>query len=208
MNTHLTSDDDQRWFAALAGKPDGLAGQTVAEGALIRALFLQRNEQLQASAIPNASHIEKHWVPMLEKLRREGILANPSGAVGKVQHSPQLPSNAPWYALVASVSALAFGLAQMLHSPEQFQDNGEIVLRGGDPAQRLVLPMAELDNRMKMVTELLDSQKVAYFIQPLSTGKQLQTKVQPGSNLALALVKQGIHVPPHGRINVVFAERK
>jgi hypothetical protein len=227
-STPLTSQD--LWLSGLQGRVlDGEYGESAdyREGRLVRQLFTERaqsrqgGERTRSPLSPQKESV--HWQSILEKARRDGLFAsNPKPAQsgwwqrlgghgtgdGQAQESARstrIAANQRFYALAAGFAVVAVGLTLVMETMKTApEDSGEVVFRGDEVAQRIVLPEAQVAELADRIEAVLKQHQLAYRRTAIGpTTIQIQAKVPMGVTARPELEKLGVVVPEHGRMNAL-----
>lgn len=215
MTTPNTLTPTDLWLAGCKGQalsPDQQNSIHHTEGSLIRSLFYSRlHEQSERKGMPaptDASE-QRHWQSILEQVRREGgfVLSSPQNPAQATNLGlwRAIASNHHWFALVASVAVLAVGLSLFMQQHEITQDDGPVVMRGDETAQRIAAkPNQTAGQLTAQIEAVLQQHQLAYRRTELAGGGvQIQAKVPMNSPARQELQALGVMPPAHERLNVL-----
>lgn len=212
------------WFDALTGRATSApAGQLAShrQGALMRHLIQQRAMATAMQEAPaDEAALQRHWAALGARAASAGALPGPTSRSEDLPGRPPHvePATVPlaraanqrWFALAAGVATLAVGVSVYLKTlrPEAGEDNGEVVMRGGEVPVRLpVVPGMTAAERVRQITDVLDKHRVVHHEIGLTQGVQIQAKVPADSPARLDLNGLHIVVPAHGRLNLLIEQR-
>jgi hypothetical protein len=189
------------------------------EGQFMRVLFKQRAEALdkmpeQSVLDPRNSRLEQVWQSLRQQALTEGLWSNQTAiAASQSASSATIAANQSRYALVASVAVLAIGLTifMQIRQHDSHNQQDEVVFRGDEQAQHLAgVTEASAKQFADKIEAILKAQaqkdpSLRYTRKQISpTDVQIQAKVLPQSDAAIALTQLGVEIPEHGRLNLVI----
>jgi hypothetical protein len=189
----MASDDIDQWVDNLRkGGASSSAGADT-EAALVRRLLLENQEQ-EAPAKTD----EHAYQRLVFRLRGEGLLGNGVRA--------WLPTARQ--SMAAGVAVIGAGIL-FLSVMDRVgpEDPVSEVMRGDEQAQKVMVedPRRTAD----AIEQLLAKKKV--IMRRVAQGKTVRIQAQIGkadqAELALRLTPFGIHIPEHGRLDVVLSPR-
>ena len=175
----------------------------------MRVLFKQRAEALdkmpeQSVLDPRNSRLEQVWQSLRQQALTEGLWSNQTAiAASQSASSATIAANQSRYALVASVAVLAIGLTifMQIRQHDSHNQQDEVVFRGDEQAQHLA---GVTEASAKQFADKIDP-SLRYTRKQISpTDVQIQAKVLPQSDAAIALTQLGVEIPEHGRLNLVI----
>jgi hypothetical protein len=222
------------WLSGLQGReldPEHGEPADYREGCLLRELFVDRAQSRQADATaqpsPTTESEETHWRAILEKARQDGLFVQPQqpGAAGwwrrltgsgqggaDIQHkgtTRRAAANQRFYALAAGIAVMAVGLTIVMENMKitPTDDGGEVVFRGDEAAQRIVVPAGQAAALADRIEAVLKQHQLVYRRTNVGPAAiQIQAKVPPGSLARQPLEKLGVSVPEHGRLNILVTQ--
>lgn len=214
-------DDD--WIALLAGQDVPHAPEAMKlEAALLRQALAERNEEIDRHAIPT-EEIESSLTSMLSQARAQGLL-DAHAAADKSKHAAPGPGwlarLAKWFGLdagqgfmpsmaIAATLVLGIGVAVVM-TPER-QIPPELERGGPAPAQEAGLPREVADPAVSAHALADALRKLGLTV---SVGEDLgfwfvesDVRTADPTGLRTLLEREGLAVPPEGRLKVVFAPK-
>lgn len=222
MTTHQTLTPDELWLAGCRGKALGMKQQEnchYAEGQLVRSLIhghLEAQREQKNLPMPSELTEQQHWQRILGYIRQEGMFASEPKPVPKqqIQHLSRLglgrlvniASNQHWFALVASVGALAVGVSLFVQQQEYAQGDDAIVMRGVEDAQRIAVGDGQSAQVFaEQIEAVLQRHKLPFRRMNLDNHSvQIQAKVPLVSPARRELETMGVVVPAHERVNLLL----
>lgn len=193
--------DPETWLA-------GLNGQTPnPEAALLRRL-------VQANPTPEPALNWNRREAFISGLRSRGAFQKRGGNAGFKRWISQIVAARHGYrlALAASIAVLGIGLnltwrlgieqgAEVTRAPYADPD---IVMRGDEQAQRMITPNPR--TLANQIGEVLVRHQLP--LRRVENGPlvQIQAKVPVGHPARMELERLNIHVPPHGRLNLLLVQ--
>lgn len=220
MNTPNTVTPTELWLAGCKGKalsPAQQSGNHYAEGSLIRSLFSSRFQlQNEQGNLPTPTELseQRHWQQILRRTRQEGLFVSTAEPAPKnLPHSgwgrfKTIASNQKWFALAASVAALGIGLELFMQQHENTADDGAVIMRGDEAAQRITMqPDQTVDVLAAQIEAILRQHQLPFRRTQLdSGGVQIQSKVTLDSNARRDLLLLGLPLPAHERLNLLLTK--
>ena len=199
MPTH-PNPDPETWLTRLNGdKP-------TPEADLIRKL-------IQANPTPTPALTQHKQETFISELRRQAAFAPQKAEPGwlVILHTIFTNFQGHGVAVMATVAVLGIGLSLTWRIgiepsatvPAGYQES-DIVMRGDEQAQRLITPNPRaLANR---ISEVLARHQLP--LRRVENGPlvQIQAKVPAGHPARDELTKLGVHVPTHGRMNLLLVQ--
>jgi hypothetical protein len=190
----MASDDIDQWIENLRKSGGPASAGTDREAALVRQLLLEN--QLQEDPVKADEHAYQR---LLFRLRGEGLLGN-----GVRAWLPTVRQS-----MAAGVAAIGVGILFLSvldrAGPE---DPLSEVMRGDEQAQKVTVD--DPGKTADTIEQLLAAKKV--MVRRVAQGQAVRIQAQIGkadqAELALRLTPFGIHVPEHGRLDVVLSPRR
>jgi hypothetical protein len=189
----MASDNIEQWVEELRKSGEPTSADADREAALVRRLVLEN--QLQEEPVKEDEHAYQR---LLFRLRGEGLLGNGVRA--------WLPTARQ--SMAAGIAVIGAGILFLSvldgAGPE---DPVSGVMRGDEQAQKVTVddPRKTAD----AIEQLLATKKV--MVRRVTQGQAVRLQAQIGkadqAELALRLTPFGIHIPEHGRLDVVLSAR-